>query len=93
MPEVQIIVPANWRTIAGRDLGSLTCDADTVGEALSWLAASHPQLAERLYGQDRQLASWVNVYLGEDDVRVLSGLDTPISGPAPLVIMPALAGG
>lgn len=29
MPTVQIIVPANWRTVVGRDLGPLACEADT----------------------------------------------------------------
>ena len=93
MPTVEIIVPANWRVVAGRDLGALTCQASTVGAALNWLTATHPQFIPRMFSRAGQLASWINVYLGENDVRHLAGLDTPIPGPASLTIVPALAGG
>jgi molybdopterin converting factor small subunit len=93
VPAVQIIVPANWRTVAGCDLGQLTCEAATAGDALRWLAARHPPFGPRLFGQAGQLAGWVNIYLGDDDIRHASGLDTPVTAPVSLTIVPALAGG
>lgn len=93
MATVQLVVPANWRTVAGRDLGPLVCQAGTVGEALRWLAEHHPQLAPRLFREDGQLACWVNAFLGEDNIRDRGGLGTPITDTASLTIVPALMGG
>ncbi len=90
---VRIVVPANWHTVAGRDLRPLACQVGTAGEALRWLVGSYPEFGPRLFGRDGQLACWVNVYLGEDDIRDLGGLDTPITAPDSLTIVPALAGG
>ncbi|GAA0411017.1 molybdopterin synthase sulfur carrier subunit [Acrocarpospora corrugata] len=93
MATVEFIVPANWRTVAGGELGELRCSADTVGGALDWLTEAHPQFAARVYTGQGRLASWINIYVGEDDVRHLDGLDTPLSGDARLTVVPALAGG
>jgi molybdopterin converting factor small subunit len=93
VPTVKIIVPANWRVVADNNLGVLACEVSTVGAALDWLTSAHPEFQPRVFSRPRQLASWVNVYLGEDEVRQLAGLDTPIPGPADLTIVPAFAGG
>jgi molybdopterin converting factor small subunit len=93
MPDVAIVVPANWRVVAGQELGELVCDADTVRAALNWLIRKHPQFQSRLFSSGDQIASWVNVYLNNEDIRGLASLDTPIQGRTELVILPALAGG
>jgi sulfur-carrier protein len=93
MPSVEIVVPANWRTVAGHELGRLSCDADTVGAALQWLIAEHPQFSNRLFDGGGRLASWINIYLGEENIRDLSSLDTAIPTDLTLVVVPAMAGG
>ncbi len=64
-----------------------------VGEALRSLATQHPDTQRQLFGEDGSLNRYVNVYLNDEDVRVLEGLDTPVSERDTLVILPAMAGG
>ena len=64
-----------------------------VGEVLRSLAEQHPATQEQLFGADGSLNRYVNVYLNDEDVRVLNGLDTSVSESDTLVILPAMAGG
>lgn len=68
-------------------------DGATVGEALRSLADKHPDTQRQLFSEDGQLNRYVNVYLNDEDVRVLDGLDTPAGDKDTLVILPAMAGG
>ncbi len=65
----------------------------SVGEVLRELAERHPDTQRQLFGEDGQLNRYVNVYLNDEDVRVLGGLDTPVTEQDSLVILPAMAGG
>jgi molybdopterin converting factor small subunit len=65
----------------------------TIGEALGALANQHPGTRDQLFAADGQLNRYVNVYLNDEDVRVLSGLDTAVSDSDTVVILPAMAGG
>jgi molybdopterin converting factor small subunit len=65
----------------------------TVGEALRSLADKHPDTQRQLFSDDGELNRYVNVYLNDEDVRVLDGLETPASESDTLVILPAMAGG
>ena len=64
-----------------------------VGEVLRSLADRHPDTERQLFGEDGSLNRYVNVYLNDEDVRVLGGLDTPVGPDDSLVILPAMAGG
>jgi len=66
---------------------------DDVGAVLRDLARSHPQTESQLFSPDGELNRYVNVYLNDEDVRVLDGLRTPVGGDDTLVILPAMAGG
>jgi sulfur-carrier protein len=65
----------------------------SVGEVLRALAAQHPATESQLFSEDGQLNRYVNVYLNDEDVRVLQGLDTSVSDSDTIVILPAMAGG
>ena len=65
----------------------------TVGEVLSALAAAHPGTQGQLFSSDGELNRYVNVYLNDEDVRVLDGLRTPVAASDVVVILPAMAGG
>jgi molybdopterin synthase sulfur carrier subunit len=65
----------------------------TVGEVLRALTAAHPGTEAQLFGADGDLNRYVNVYLNDEDVRVLDGLDTAVSDTDTVVILPAMAGG
>jgi molybdopterin synthase sulfur carrier subunit len=64
-----------------------------VGEVLRDLATSHPATESQLFSAEGELNRYVNVYLNDEDVRVLNGLDTAVSDGDTLVILPAMAGG
>jgi len=66
---------------------------DNVREVLRSLASIHPATEEQLFSADGELNRYVNVYLNDEDVRVLDGLDTAVGAGDTLVILPAMAGG
>jgi molybdopterin converting factor small subunit len=65
----------------------------TVAEVLRSLVSAHPATEEQLFAPDGTLNRYVNVYLNDEDVRVLGGLDTTVGDGDHLVILPAMAGG
>ena len=71
----------------------LTAEGSSVGEILRSVAEEHPDTQTQLFGADGQLNRYVNVYLNDEDVRVLEGLDTSVGEADTLVILPAMAGG
>ena len=71
----------------------VAADGSSVGEVLRAVADAHPETERQLFQADGQLNRYVNVYLNDEDVRVLDGLETPVSGSDTLVILPAMAGG
>ena len=71
----------------------LTADGSSVGEILQAVAESHPETQSQLFSADGGLNRYVNVYLNDEDVRVLEGLETTVGDGDTLVILPAMAGG
>jgi len=70
----------------------VTVGGVTVGEALKDLTTQHPALEPHLF-KDGTLRSFVNVFLEDEDVRYLDGVDTAISDNSKLMIIPSIAGG
>ena len=64
-----------------------------VGEVLRSLASQHPATESQLFSEEGDLNRYVNVYLNDEDVRVLDGLETSVSDGDTIVILPAMAGG
>ena len=71
----------------------LTADGSSVGDVLNAVARAHPDTQSQLFAADGELNRYVNVYLNDEDVRVLEGLQTPVRDADTLVILPAMAGG
>jgi sulfur-carrier protein len=71
----------------------LDADGSSVGEILRSVADRYPETQTQLFASDGQLNRYVNVYLNDEDVRVLGGLDTAVGTDDTLVILPAMAGG
>jgi sulfur-carrier protein len=71
----------------------VSVEGSNVGEALRALVASHPGTERQLFSEDGELNRFVNVYLNDEDVRVLEGLDTAAGESDTVVILPAMAGG
>jgi len=89
---VTIRIPTTLRTLTGGD-SEVDVDPGTVGEVLGELDAEHPGFSQRLLDDEGNLRRFVNVFVSDDDVRFLDGLDTPVSDGDTLSIIPAVAGG
>lgn len=90
MPTVK--VPPVLRAQVG---GQSTVDAagEDVGSVLRNLIGSHPDLSKQLFDDSGALNRYVNVYLNDEDVRLLDGLNTKVNDGDTIVILPAMAGG
>ena len=90
MPTVKI--PPVLRARTGGE-AEVPASGETVGEVLEALASAHPDTREQLFSGEGELNRYVNVYLNDEDVRVLDGLETPVADGDTVVILPAMAGG
>ncbi len=87
-----IKIPPVLRASVGGER-EVSASGESVGELLRDLADSHPATADQLFSADGELNRYVNVYLNDEDVRVLDGLDTSVGDSDTVVILPAMAGG
>jgi molybdopterin converting factor small subunit len=87
-----IKIPPVLRASTGGEK-EVSAEGADVGAVLRALAESHPETQSQLFGDDGSLNRYVNVYLNDEDVRVLDGLETPVAESDTLVILPAMAGG
>jgi sulfur-carrier protein len=85
-------IPPVLRSSTGGEK-DVSADGGTVGEVLRALAQEHPATESQLFSEEGQLNRYVNVYLNDEDVRVLDGLETPVTDSDTIVILPAMAGG
>jgi molybdopterin converting factor small subunit len=89
---VTVRIPAQLRTLT-EGAGEVPLSGSTVAEVLKDLDASHPGFADRLFDDAGGLRRFVNIFLADEDVRFLQGLDTPVTDGQTLSIVPAVAGG
>jgi molybdopterin synthase sulfur carrier subunit len=85
-------IPTQLRTLTG-GAGEVTADGSTVGEVLKALDAAFAGMGERLFDEGGKLRRFVNVFIAEEDIRFLDGLDTPVADGQVVSIVPAVAGG
>lgn len=88
----KVRIPTQLRELAG-GASEVTVDGDTVAKVFAALDAAHPGFAERLYDESGDLRRFVNVFLDDEDIRFLDGVDTAVSDGQTLSIVPAVAGG
>ncbi len=67
-------------------------DGDTVGEVFAALIDEHPGLGDQLL-EDGKVRGFINVYVEDEDIRYIDGLDSPVEPGDEIAIMPAVAGG
>jgi len=89
---VSVRIPTILRTYTGGQ-AEVTADPGTLREVLAGLDATYPGLAGRLVDDTGNLRRFVNVYVGEEDVRFAQGLETPVPSGAHVSVIPAVAGG
>ncbi len=65
----------------------------TVGAVLRGLAAEHPLLEDAVFERDGTLRRFISVFIGDENIRYLQGLNTPVGDDEELIVLPAVAGG
>jgi molybdopterin converting factor small subunit len=88
---IEVRIPTILRTYTD-GARSVEGSGDTLRALISDLDASHPGIAERIV-DDAGLRRFVNVYLNDEDVRFLDGIDTALSDGDVVTVLPAVAGG
>ena len=86
----KVRIPPTLRNEVGGER-ELVGEGDTVREVLRDISGRYPALEQQLF-ESGDLAPFVNVYVGGEDVRTLDGLETRVNG-ASVILLPAMAGG
>lgn len=89
---VTIVIPTALRQFAGGQ-SEIEVEAATAGEALSALTYQFADLRKHLYNDQNALRNFVNVYVGDEDIRHLDGASTPVKDGETIMIVPSIAGG
>jgi molybdopterin converting factor small subunit len=89
---VSVRIPTILRTYTGGE-SEVTADGGTLGEVIEHLDGSYPGIKGRILDDQGAIRRFVNVYVGNDDVRFLEALDTATPDGAQISVIPAVAGG
>ena len=89
---VSIRIPTILRTFTG-GAAEVSASEGTLREVIAGLDASYPGIAGRIVDENGKLRRFVNVYVGDEDVRFAQGLDTPVPAGGHVSVIPAVAGG
>ena len=89
---VLVRIPTPLQKLTG-GVGEVNAEAASVQELIGALEKAHAGLKERLVAEDGNLRRFVNIYVNEEDVRFLQGLETPLKDGDEVSIVPAIAGG
>ncbi|MES0489923.1 MAG: ubiquitin-like small modifier protein 1 [Leptospirales bacterium] len=87
-----IKIPSQLRTqTEGSD--NVNIDGATVGEVIKNLVEKYPAIGDRIYDENGKVRRYVNIYLGDEDIRFMDNLDTAVESNAEISLVPAIAGG
>ena len=85
-------IPTQLRNLSD-NAAEVEVDGATVADVLKGLDAQHPGFGERLFDESGALRRFVNVFVSDEDIRFLQGVDTPVEASTVVSIVPAVAGG
>ena len=89
---VTVRIPTTMRPLSG-GASTVAVEGASLRDVLAALDAAHPGFKDRLFDAEGALHKFVNVFVSDDDVRYLQGLDTPVPAGETVSIIPAVAGG
>jgi molybdopterin synthase sulfur carrier subunit len=89
---VTVRIPTQLRELSG-GTSEVSADGATVKDVLDQLETAYPGFAERLFDDKGELRRFVNVFVADEDIRFLSGVDTAVEPGQTVSIVPAVAGG
>ena len=90
MPVLKIPTPLRSYTNGQVEV---TLSGGNVSEVMHQLVEKYPTLKPHLYNGDGQLRPFVNLFVGENNINDLQGLDTPLENNTRLILIPSIAGG
>ena len=90
---VTILIPTALRQFTDNLSEVEVGNSKTVNQALEVLSTKYDDLKRHLFTEEGILRSFVNVYIGEEDIRQLNGVDTALIGDETLILVPSIAGG
>ena len=88
---VEVRIPTILRTYTGGEK-AVSADGSTLAEVVESLESNHPGIKERLV-ENGDLRRFINIYVNDEDVRFIGGLDAELSDGDQVVVLPAVAGG
>lgn len=77
--------------VAGQS--TISVDGSTIGEVLQALVAAYPATKGQVLDEQGALHRFLNIYVNDDDVRYIGGLDAPVADGDDITLLPAVAGG
>jgi molybdopterin synthase sulfur carrier subunit len=89
---VSVRIPTILRAYTG-GVAEVTAEGGTLRDVIAGLDAAYPGIASRILDEGGKLRRFVNVYVGEEDVRLAQGLDTQVPPGMKVSVIPAVAGG
>ncbi len=89
---ISVRIPTPLRTLTGGNEEVLLESPATVGDAITQIEQKHPGVKDRLL-DDKGVRKFINIYVGEEDIRFLDGLGTRLKDGDQISIVPAIAGG
>ncbi|NQY55846.1 MAG: MoaD/ThiS family protein [Ilumatobacteraceae bacterium] len=89
---VTVRIPTTMRPLTGGDK-QVAVESGTLSDVIASLESAHPGMEDRLLEPEGGLRKFVNVFVDDDDVRYLDGLDTKVDDGITVSIIPAVAGG
>ncbi|HLR84719.1 MAG TPA: MoaD/ThiS family protein [Nocardioidaceae bacterium] len=89
---VTVRIPTILRTYTGGE-SQVTADGDNLSAVIDSLDGNYPGIKSRVIDEQGTLRRFVNVYVGNDDVRFTDGLATPTPDGTQISVIPAVAGG
>ncbi|BAS26096.1 ubiquitin-like small modifier protein 1 [Limnochorda pilosa] len=88
----RFVIPGLLQSITAGER-EVPAEGGTVAEALAALTRLYPEARSRLFAEDGTLRTHVNLFVNEEDIRFLRGLETPVAESDEILIIPAMAGG
>ncbi len=88
---ITVRIPTPLRTLTGGN-DAVQVNGGTLREVIDTLDKQHPGLKDRLL-DEKGVRRFVNIYVGDEDVRFLDGLETKLGAGTEISIVPAIAGG
>jgi molybdopterin converting factor small subunit len=89
---IPVRIPTPLRTVT-RGQAQVDAAGGTIREVIASLDSQFPGLRERICDENGDIRRFVNIYVGDEDIRFLKGIDTPVGPGTQISIIPAVAGG